>query len=411
MKGRCGRKYKYKDIPARILATPQSIRYCFRSLAGAMGIPKSTLHSYFKRGVIAKYSSVMKPALTEANKLCRLNWAIQHVHDDDGAKVIDPMYDIVHVDEKWFFMARIKKKVYGAPGEKVKQRSCKSKRHLLKVMFLSAVARPRWDESRQEWFDGKIGTWHFTEVVLAQRRSCRRDTGTPKTVPVTRDTYKSMLVSHVIPAIRSKWPKEDTRKVKIQQDNARPHVPPLDLDVVAACKADGWDMEVVFQPPNSHDMNVLDLGFFRAIQTLQSEKSSRSLEEIVSATESAWLEVSMNTLNKNFVTLQRCLKEVILAQGGNDYKIPHMKMDVLHAQGRLPEMVTCERHVWSFGCAFLKSVDYSTHMHTLAREILESMELGAICTRIESMTIKDSAVDDDVHDDIIAALGLVQLSE
>ncbi|KAF0692796.1 Aste57867_16158 [Aphanomyces stellatus] len=145
------------------------------------------------------------------------------------------------------------------------------------------------------------GTWHFTEVVLAQRRSFLRDAGTPvmKTVPVTRDIYKSML--------------EDTRKVKIQQDNARPHVPPLGLDVVAACKADGWDMEVVFQPPNSPDMNVLDLGFFRAIQTLQSEKSSRSLEEIVSATESAWLEVSMNTLNKNFVTLQSCLKEVILA--------------------------------------------------------------------------------------------------
>ncbi|KAF0687215.1 Aste57867_21011 [Aphanomyces stellatus] len=268
----------------------QSRRYCFQSLAGAMGIPKSTLHSYFKRGVITKYTSVMKPALTEANKLCRLNWAIQHVHDYDGAKFIDPMYDIVHIDEKWLFMARIKKKVYGAPWENVKQRSNKSKRHLLKVMFLSAV-------------HGRVGTSPGKHGSMARSG---RGTSRKSSWPNAAADADMLEHRHVIPAIRSKWPKEDTRKVKIQQDNARPH-------------AGGWDMEVVFQPPNSPDMYVLDLGFFRAIQTLQSEKSSRSLEENVSTTESAWLEVSMNTLNKNFVTLQSCLKEVILAQGGNDY--------------------------------------------------------------------------------------------
>ncbi|RHY81268.1 hypothetical protein DYB26_015597 [Aphanomyces astaci] len=129
---------------------------------------------------MAKYSSVLKPSLTESNKVCRLNWALQSVKDIDGAKFFDPMFDTVHVDEnwftvhvdeKWFFMSRIQKKVYGAPGEKIKQRSCKSKRHLLKVMFLSAVARPRWDDNKEEWFDGKIGMWHFTETVPAQRRS------------------------------------------------------------------------------------------------------------------------------------------------------------------------------------------------------------------------------------------------
>ncbi|ETV80254.1 hypothetical protein H257_06595 [Aphanomyces astaci] len=255
-------------------------------------MPTSNLHTYYKRSVITKYSSVVKPSLTDA--VCRLNWAIDQVHDIDGEKFIDAMYDTVHVDEKWFFMTRLQRKVIGASGEKIKQRTCKSKRHLLKVMFLSAVARPRWDNSKEEWFDGR------------SRRSCRRDAGTPvvKTVNVTRPTFKAMLIDNVIPTIRSKWPSGESRAIKIQQDNARPHMPPSDVDIVAACKVEGWDMQVVFQPPHSPDLNVLDLGFFWAIQTLLVEKHSSSFEEIVAATEEVWTRVSPLTLNKNFVTLQ-----------------------------------------------------------------------------------------------------------
>ncbi|ETV94901.1 hypothetical protein H310_11552 [Aphanomyces invadans] len=294
-KGSSGRKRAHTNLPERIQVFPQSRRYCFRSLAHALGIPKSTFHCYFKSDVIAKYSTVLKPILTESYKVCRLQWAMNHVKDIDGAKFFDSMLDTVHVDEKWIFMTRMKRT----------------------VMFLSAVARPRWDDTKKEWFNGKVGTWHFTEVVPAQRRSVRRDAGTPdmKTIPVTRDTYKAMLIQHVIPAIRAKWPVAESRSVKIQQDNARPHVPPLDADVIAACKADGWDMQVVFQPPNSPDMNVLDLGFFRAIQALQAEKYSSTVEEIVAATEAAWANVKMTTLNKNFLTLQRCLQEVLLDKG------------------------------------------------------------------------------------------------
>ncbi|ETW00122.1 hypothetical protein H310_07536 [Aphanomyces invadans] len=205
-KGNSGRKRAHTNLPERIQAIPQSRRYCFRSFAHVLGIPKSTLHCYFKRGVIAKYSTVLKPILTESNKVCRLQWAMNHVKDIDGAKFFDPMLDTVHVDEKWFYMTRMKRTVYGAPGEKIKQRLCKSKRHLFKVMFLSTVTRPRWDDTKNEWFDGKVGTWHFIKVVPAQQRSVRRDAGTPvmKTVPVIRDTYKAMLIQHVIPAIRAK---------------------------------------------------------------------------------------------------------------------------------------------------------------------------------------------------------------
>ncbi|ETV72004.1 hypothetical protein H257_12811 [Aphanomyces astaci] len=42
-----------------------------RAVAAGLGIPTTTLHAYYKRGAIVKYSSYVKPALTDANKVAR----------------------------------------------------------------------------------------------------------------------------------------------------------------------------------------------------------------------------------------------------------------------------------------------------------------------------------------------------
>ena len=41
-------------------------------------------------------------------------------------------------------------------------------------MFLSAMARPRYDAQGNCTFDGKIGVWAFVEWVQAQKRSANR---------------------------------------------------------------------------------------------------------------------------------------------------------------------------------------------------------------------------------------------
>lgn len=61
------------------------------------------------------------------------------------------MHDMVHIDEKWFYITKKKRIVYKAKGEKLPPRSAKSTTHLTKVMFLGAIARPRFDCT----FDGK----------------------------------------------------------------------------------------------------------------------------------------------------------------------------------------------------------------------------------------------------------------
>ncbi|KAF0723503.1 hypothetical protein AaE_009860 [Aphanomyces astaci] len=141
------------------------------------------------------------------------------------------MMDCLHVDEKWFFSTRVHKSNYLAHDEDPPHRTVKSKTFITKVMFLSAIARLRWDHDKGEWLDGKIGTWHFTERVPTLRGSRKRPAGTMVTNPVsvTREVYKTMLLDKVIPAIKAKWPKGETKGVIIQQDNSKPHIPPQTL--------------------------------------------------------------------------------------------------------------------------------------------------------------------------------------
>jgi hypothetical protein len=42
---------------------------------------------------------------------------------------------------------------------------------MIKVMFLAAVARPRYDPEGECTFDGKIGMFPFVERVAAKRTS------------------------------------------------------------------------------------------------------------------------------------------------------------------------------------------------------------------------------------------------
>lgn len=91
--------------------------------------------------------------------------------------------------------------------------------------------------------------------------------------PVFIDRLKSrqLLINKVIPAIKSKWPAHEKHMViRIQQDNASPHVEANDAEVLAAGREDGWRIIIDCQPAQSPDLNVLDLGYFNSIQSLQN---------------------------------------------------------------------------------------------------------------------------------------------
>ena len=77
------------------------------------------------------------------------------------------------------------------------------------------------------------------------------------------------MINFLLPAIKQRWPaSERGTTIWIQQDNAKTHIPVDDPEFVAAAQADGWDIRLTCQPPNSPDLNILDLGFFAALQSI-----------------------------------------------------------------------------------------------------------------------------------------------
>jgi hypothetical protein len=78
-------------------------------------------------------------------------------------KLID-MENIIHIDETWHYCTK-NSKYYLLPGEEEQYRTVQNKNHIGKVMFLTAMARPRYDDKGNCTFDGKIGAWAFIRKV------------------------------------------------------------------------------------------------------------------------------------------------------------------------------------------------------------------------------------------------------
>jgi hypothetical protein len=175
----------------------------------------------------------------------------------------------VVIDEKWFNITRKNLKYYTAPDEEQPTRTCKNKNYIPKIMILSAHARPRFDSEDNCTFDDKIGCFAFVTYEPATRSSKNQRAGAIEMKPmesIRNGVCQEFLIEKVLPAIRAKWPQEDANKpIYIQQDNAPSRVAPNDKLFCEAAKKDGFDIRLINQPPNSPDLNILDLGFFSSI--------------------------------------------------------------------------------------------------------------------------------------------------
>jgi hypothetical protein len=75
------------------------------------------------------------------------------------------MYNIIHMDEKWFNTTSKYVTYYMHPEEEDPHRTVHNKNRIGKVMFLSAVRRPIYDDVGNCIFDGKLGVWPFVRKV------------------------------------------------------------------------------------------------------------------------------------------------------------------------------------------------------------------------------------------------------
>ena len=305
---------------------PLKNRTTQRALANEVGLTQQGLQQNLKKLGLRAASRFLKPLLTEAGKQRRLSWALSFVRTGHGGtRKFDPMDNIVMVDEKWFFIKKNGQRYYLRDGEEAPVSKVQHKSHIKKVMFLAAVGRPRRDTVNNRNFDGKIGIFPFTRRVAAQRNSRHRAAGTMETrmVEVTKAVYKEKMLNDVFPAIKRLWPGGD-RDVWVQQDNAPAHNIADDPDIVAAGTADGWNIRLLNQPPNSPDTNILDLGFFNSIQSLQDRTTLNTVDELIEEVKRVFDAQEPATLAKVWTTYQAVLEQIMLAKGDKTFKLPHL---------------------------------------------------------------------------------------
>jgi hypothetical protein len=267
-------KWSRDDMRESIKSVPLQHKKTIHKLAKALGVPKTTIHRIKQDksvNVIVPYTNSVKPLLTDLNKMSKFGQAESHLNLE--TERYNDMEEWVHVDEKWCFITEAQLHLYLASDEVVPVRRVKHKSQIEKVMFLSAVARSRFNTQGDITWDGLIGIWPFTRQVAAQHGSINRPAGTMETknVNVTKDVYRELMINKVIPAIKAKWPNNHNphTHVKIQQDGAKTHHKPNDAIWVAAATAHNWHFELITQSANSPDTNICNLSFFRAHQSDQ----------------------------------------------------------------------------------------------------------------------------------------------
>ncbi|KAH6797331.1 hypothetical protein C2S52_021885 [Perilla frutescens var. hirtella] len=283
----------------KISSLPLKKRSSIRTSAHGINCKKSTVGRWIRQGLIKAHTSAIRPDLTASNKLLRLRFSLEALELDRILNILKfrSMHNMVHINEKWFYMEK-------------------------ETQILH--------DSRKDGnllFDGKIGIFPFTHKVPAQQSSKNRSRGTLETKAiesVTKEVIRNYLINQILPAIKAKWPPFASKVIYIQQDNAKPHIKDSYLIFREVSNTDGFEFTLIQQPPNSPDLNVNDLRWFRSIQSLQIETETHTMDELVNAVITSFENLCPMNLNKVFLTLQGCMIEIMRVKGHKCYKIPHM---------------------------------------------------------------------------------------
>ena len=154
-------------------------RTCIRDVASCLDLAPSIVWRLIKRGEIKAHSNPLHLALTDANKVRRVEWILSlipknsiHMHP-----IYKGMFDFIHIGEKRFYLTKKTQRVYLTNKEKISYRAAKSAKFIPKTMFLGAVARPRWSPHGQCTFDGKICIFFFINRVAVVKNSNNRPRG------------------------------------------------------------------------------------------------------------------------------------------------------------------------------------------------------------------------------------------
>ena len=169
--GTVGQKRKDRvELKDRTVLLPLNQRSTFDGLAAGLDISIGLAYNLLKEegSLLRSVQSSIKPSLTETQKWHRVEWVLSRIDtrtvEEENLRLrprghdwkFENHLDTVHVDESWFLQTEVSRCYILGKDEADPYRSTRHKSHIEKIMFLSAVARPRWDPGLKKNWDGKI---------------------------------------------------------------------------------------------------------------------------------------------------------------------------------------------------------------------------------------------------------------
>ncbi|XP_021752524.1 uncharacterized protein LOC110718030 [Chenopodium quinoa] len=154
-------------------SVPLYLRQTERSYKATLNISHVTLHNLKKKGRLRTHTCSNKPALTADHKVARLKWVLSHINPvtAEGDPTFVAMDQVIHIDEKWFYLNPDKRRFYLLPGEEDPYMAQQSRRFKLKAMFMALIGKPLYDTSGGLIHDGKYAIFPFTVKELAKKSS------------------------------------------------------------------------------------------------------------------------------------------------------------------------------------------------------------------------------------------------
>ena len=262
-----------------------------------------------------KKRSRAKPTLQEHHRTARVEFCEQYQDEE--------FYQWVDVDEKWFYVQRTHATKRLPEGVECPHETVQHKSHVPKVMFLTAIARPKKGQH-----DGKVGIWRIAESKKWEKKSTSKHTQGEwydDAVSMNCDRYFEFMTKKVFPKIRTDFARS-TKTIIVQQDGARPHT---GKDMVNKLNKEGAfgfpQIKVVTQPAQSPDLNICDLAFFSAlamaVRKIRRGKRSFDIEQLVDDVKEALDAYPSERLEKMWQTKQRAMRRIIECDGWNNYNL------------------------------------------------------------------------------------------
>jgi hypothetical protein len=137
-RGNSGRKRLPFDAEA-ITLVDLSKRTTLHDLAIEMNMSKTTLWRRLNEGLFRRHTNAIKSTLTDDNKVARVRFCLSMLENiiDFEDSNFKQMYNVIHIDEKWFNRTRGSQNYYLALGEEDPYRSTQSKNFIEKVSNLN----------------------------------------------------------------------------------------------------------------------------------------------------------------------------------------------------------------------------------------------------------------------------------